>query len=512
MARPDQSIQLTLAGSLAALVLLVAIIGMSTGDTDGAGPTSDLVPAEIGALAEGAIDEVPTPDPAFDDVDPTRSSAATIRAAPKAPGGDTPVVASGGTIKVGITYISDPGGANAAAGFTVGQVDQRRGWEAIIKKINADAPFGRKIVPVWFAPTENEATSKGAERLGQEACAKFTQDERVFMVWVGTVAGGNTLQSCLTKAKVPSIAFGVGESYGKTFATFPYLVEPSVAALDRMAAFYASSLVSNGFFTSFKSNTAPYGPTKPADGKARIGLLRYNQQSHLAAARALKNALAKQGLSLCDGCEFEATYSPTDVADQLNDATEANAAVQGCKTRGCTHILFLGSTAQRLPVFFMDGAERQQYRPRIGLSPLDDPESIKDFLGEPSHAQFRQGQLVTWNPADLGITTKEFTACKKMFTDAGETFEGEEAAGKLAVIATYCDTGTYFAQTMKSVGSVLDLPSWVKGVESMEPIASPGTYRMQTKAGRHDAVGAVQIGSWNDDCTCFKPASKVITV
>src|SRR5581483_8538695 len=38
------------------------------------------------------------------------------------------------SIKIGMTYLSDPGAANAAAGFGgIGQVDQRRGFDMIVK-------------------------------------------------------------------------------------------------------------------------------------------------------------------------------------------------------------------------------------------------------------------------------------------------------------------------------------------------------------------------------------------
>lgn len=62
----------------------------------------------------------------------------------------------------------------------------------MIADINRDPPFGRKVVPVWYSQTENEVSSKGGERVAQEACAHFTQDNEVFMVWVGTMAPERT--------------------------------------------------------------------------------------------------------------------------------------------------------------------------------------------------------------------------------------------------------------------------------------------------------------------------------
>jgi hypothetical protein len=500
--------QLTVASIVAAVVIVVAFVAMP-GRGDNKTPSARRSPSRsvhVDRTLENAV--------ATDRARGGRSSSRVSSGSPESPveglPSDPPVTAT--EVKVGITYTEDPGGANAAAGFTVGQVDQRRGWEALIADINRKPPFGRKVVPVWYSQTEDEVTSKGGERLAQEACALFTQDNRVFMVWVGTVANNETLSACLTKARVPQVAFGIGESYTRTFTKYPYFVEPSSAAMDRMATFYVDELFDAGFFSRFKNNSPPYTPQRPANGRPRVGLIRYDQPSHKAGAAAIRKRLAARGLSLCDGCDFEIGYSPDNVPEQLNDATEINAAIQGCKSRNCTHMLFLGSAAQRIPVFFMDGAERQAYRPRIGLTPLDDPNFVKDFLGPASYPQFRQSQQVTWTPGDLGVKTGESARCRQLFQDAGETFTGDEAAGKEAMIPAYCDTATYFAQAMKATGPTLSLDSWMSGVHTMPPVASAGAYVMQTKARRHDGIGGVRIGDWSEGCHCFKPSSDVIPV
>ena len=507
----DEKTQLTLASIAAAVVIVMALVALPRSEDETPATASPSAGEPHADVVAEPVDEEKEDEPV---ARRGRSSSTVSGQSPTDPAvgapADPPVTRT--EVKVGITYTEDAGQANAAAGFTVGQVDQRRGWEALIADINKDPAFGRKVVPVWYSQTEDEATSKGGDRLAQEACAHFTQDNKVFMVWVGTIANNDTLSACLTKAKVPSIAFGVGESYSQTFEDFPYLVEPSSAGMDRMAAFYVDGLVDARFFAEFKDNAPPYTPTKPADGKARVGLIRYDQASHKAGGAAIRKRLDAHGLQLCDGCEFEIGYSPDSVPEQLNDATEINAAIQACKSRNCTHMLFLGSTAQRIPVFFMDGAEKQQYRPRLGLTPLDDPNFVMDFLGPTSEPQFRQSQQVSWTPADLDVKTAERDRCKKVFQDAGETFQGDEAAGKESMIPAYCDTAWYHAATMKATGSTLNLASWMKGVHTMTPIASAGAYRMQTRPGRHDGIGAIRIGGWSDECTCYKPASKVITV
>lgn len=511
----DKTLRLTLISLTAAIAVVAAFVALPGSDDEmpAAGGVSTSEPETRARPGSSPQDDPDTRAAADDGV-----SSAVVTAPSEDPGDGRPseVTFSESEVKVGITYTEDAGAANEAAGFTVGQVDQRRGWEALIADINRDPPFGRKVVPVWYSQTENEVSSKGGERVAQEACAHFTQDNEVFMVWVGTIgAGEDTLSACLTKAKIPQVAFGVGTSYSRTFEDFPYLVEPASAAMDRMAAFYVDGLEAQGFFSGFKDNAPPYTPQPPADGQARIGLIRYDQPSHVAGAAALKERLGSHGLSLCEGCEFEISFSSTSVPEQLDDATEINAAIQNCKGRPggpCTHMLFLGSTAQRIPVFFMDGAERQQYRPRLGLSPLDDWRFVRDFLGPSSDAQFRRSQIVTWDPVAFSARPEAYERCKEIFQDAGETFEGDEAAGKEAMIAAYCDTAWYHAAAMEAAGPSLNLASWMDGVESMAPVPGAGAFVMQTGPNRHDGVGAIRVGEWSEDCSCYEPASGIVDV
>jgi hypothetical protein len=419
------------------------------------------------------------------------------------------------TIKVGIAYVKDPGAANAAAGFGgIGQIDQKRASDLMIREINKANIYGRKLVPVYYAYTTDDVTSKGAERIYQEICAKFTQDDKVFMTFV---TAEDSLQACLTKAKVVQLGGLGGFSTRSTYQKYPYLVSPTEATLDRMAEFEVDQLFKQRFFSTFKDNEVPYSPTKPADGKARIGLIRYDQPAHAAAATAMKKRLQSHGLSLCGGCEFQISYSSDNLQEQLDDATEVNAAIQNCKNRPdgpCTHMLFLGSSAGgRISIFFVDGAEKQQYRPMLGFNPHDLATLTRDFLGPSSHPQFRQSQLVTWDPAELKIETDGFKKCRAMFEDAGEDFSGEEGSNKLAQIKGYCDDIDYVKAVWRAGGAVpLTLASWLKGVSTMKAIPSAGTYRMQTTSARHDGVGAIQVGGWADSCNCFKPKTGVIGV
>ena len=419
-------------------------------------------------------------------------------------------------IKIGIAYNEDPETGNAAAGFVgIGQVDQKRAWETMIKEVNRTGVAGRKVVPVAYSFTTQDVQTKGAETLAQEMCAHWTQDNKVFMAWAG--GGTDTLRGCLTKAKVAQLSGGTGFSYGKTFTDYPWLVEHNTPAQDRMAAFHVDRLHAAGFFSEFK-NDAGFDPPVPADGKPRIGLIRYNEPSYRAAATTLKESLANKGLSLCNGCEFEIVFG-YNIQDQLAEANQINAAVDNCKSKGCTHMLFLGSTqGVRITIFSVEQMERQRYRPRLGFNTLDAPQAVADLLGAQYYPQFRESVLVGWSPSiDYNLETKGYKACKALFVEAGETFGGTDdtAGNKDNQITAYCDTAWYFRAAMNAAGTAkVSLDSWLTGVHSVEPVTSAGTYVMQTKQGRHDGAGAIRLGAWfdDDDCSCFRPTTGMIPI
>lgn len=512
----DRAAQLALSGSAAAIVLVMSLIAWSVSSND---PTSSNEPGSITDRATEALD-----DPALDDLSsPTdaagprgnRSSSpsdATVSApgVPEIPKG---VALTKDAIKVGIAYNKDPGAANAAAGFSnIGQVDQKRAWDIMIADYNRNPVNGRKIVPVYYATTTDDITSKGQDRLEQEACAHYTQDNKVFLVW-GGILGGDVLATCLTKAGVPLI--GLGNSSRKTFERFPYAVDPTGTAMERMAEFEVEHLVRQGFFKGFKDNQLPYTPQKPADGKARIGLIRYNEPEWDAGAAAMKARLAKHGLSLCSGCEFEISYSSSDVQEQLNDATEVNAAIQNCKGRPdgpCTHMLFLGSTAGvRITIFFLDGAEKQQYRPRLGFNPEDAPTAAAGFLGEAAYPQMLQSMIVTDGPDEFAVRTDAWKDCKRLMEDGGQEVPDDDTniQGQITI---YCDAVWYTRGVLQKAGPTLTLASFMDGVDSAPPTPSSAVYLMQTRAGRHDGSGAIRAGAWSDDCDCFKPKTGIIPV
>lgn len=476
------------------------------GNSLDAAPGGETLPGET--LAPGATGE-------------TGTAAAARKAASKSARSAVGVTAafSETEIAVGIGYLEDAGAAEQQAGFaTVGSINQRRAWDAMIGDINKTKPGGRKVVPVYYSFTTDEAAGNG-DQIEQEACTLWTKDKRVFMAWEISL-GSDVLHACLNKAGVPEI--GGGGAYSKTFQDYPYLVDPNGVAMDRMAAFQVDRLYDAGFFSGFKQNDGVvYSPAPPADGKPKIALIRYDEPAHKESAKVLKQKLASHGLALCDGCEFELTFATDDYALILDDATEVAQAVNTCKGKGCTHMLWLGGQGGRISVFYVKAAEDQHYRARLGLNSIDLPTAVVDFYNSagsttanPAYEQFKDSLLVSWSPDDYRIEPPAFQSCKKLFEAAGETFGGEDdaAGNKDGQISGYCDVAWYYRAAMSKVIKSLSVPAWMDGVHSVSPVPSASTFLMQTKLGRHDGAGAIRFGQFFNDCLCFKPTTGDIPV
>ena len=507
----------------AGILLLLSVIALGGPPEQSISTSPDAI-EEIPTLAPG---ETLPPELAAAAEEAARQTAARTRRSGASAGGtkvgeDTAI--SDTEIAVGIIYVTNPGTFNSAAGFTgVGQVDQRRAWELMVKEVNKNAPFGRKVVPVWFSTSEENAVSKG-ETLWQEACAHWTKDNKIFLAWV---AGTDTLKACLTKNRVAQIGQGTGFSYEKTFKDYPWYIEHNASALDRMAQFEVDQLHGRGYFA--KCKTTSKTELACVDGQPRIALIRYDLPSYKAAAARMKAALASHGLALCDGCEFEMTLGATaDVNAQLDDATEIQNAIASCKSahtaKGaspgpCTHLLFLGSNAGcRQQAFYMQPAEQQRFRPRLGLNSLDCGGAFWDRRGNPEYKdnQYEESILVGHIPGSLfDLEPAAFQECKKIFEAGGETFGGSDDAAnnKEGQIDGYCDTAWYHIAAFNKVGKTVTLDSFLDGVANTGLVKSAGTFLMRTTATRHDGAGAVRIGEYDRaGCRCHKPVTGDIPV
>jgi hypothetical protein len=399
-------------------------------------------------------------------------------------------------VKLGLVYDKSAGSANAALGFAgVGQIDQRRAYDAVIAYINKSGGIGgRKLVPVYHVlDSAGPDATAPPEVTQQKICTTFTEN-RVF----GSLYNGTeTMTRCLNENRIVRVSGGAVDE--QLLAESPLLVILSVD-LSRAARFSVDRFHARGFYAQPKPGTVP--PLK-------FGLVRYDEPAFERAGAVLKRQLQAKGIATVE----EAAVQRTQTVDQASDeiAGARNAALQ-FKSAGITHVQFLGTSNATLPLFFMQAAEKQLYRPRYGLISNDGGQALATLLGGDAQNQLAGSLQVGWFPIfDLhrseysgDKTSQAFRTCIEILSAAGEGFtEGDPTRNKEAIAALFCDNLFYFAKAATAAGPNLTPDSFMEGVRSIDGMDSAQTYHLSTSQ-RRDAFGGVKDAQWVDDCSCFR--------
>lgn len=405
-----------------------------------------------------------------------------------------------GEVKIGLVYDKNAGTANAAFGFAgIGQIDQRRGYDAIIAYINKNGGIGgRKLVPVYHVLDSSgpDATTP-PEVIQQRICTTFTENR----VFGALVTGTETLTRCLNENRIVRVTAGAVDE--QLLEESPLLVVLSIE-LGRMARFSVDRFHSRGFYSQARTGTPP--PIK-------IGLVRYDDPQFQRAGGMLKRQLQSKGLVLAEEAAIRAAQTTDQVGDEL---AAVRSAALAFKSAGVTHVQFLGTNNARLPLFFMQAAEKQVYRPRYGLVSNDGGQALATLIAGDAQNQLAESMQVGWFPIfDLhrseysgDKTSQAFRTCIEILESAGEGFtEGDPTRNKEAIAALFCDNLFYFAKAATAAGPHLTPDTFMAGVRSIDSMESAQTYSLST-AKRRDAFGGVKDGKWVDDCQCFRLADQ----
>lgn len=399
-------------------------------------------------------------------------------------------------VKIGLVYDRSAGTANAALGFAgVGQIDQRRGYDAIIAHINKNGGIGgRKLVPVYHElDSAGPDATNPPEVTQQKICTTFIEN-RVFGALVN---GTETLTRCLNENRIVRVSGGAVDE--QLLAESPLLVILSVD-LSRVARFSVDRFHARGFYAQPKAGTVP--PLK-------FGLVRYDLPAFERAGAVLKRQLQAKGIATVEEAAVRRAETQNEISDEISGAR--NAALQ-FKSAGITHVQFLGTNNATLPLFFMQAAENQLYRPRYGLISNDGGQALATLLAGDAQNQLAGSLQVGWFPIfDLhrseysgDKTTQAFRTCIEILSAAGEGFtEGDPTRNKEAIAALFCDNLFYFAKAATAAGPNLTPDTFMAGVKSIDAMDSAQTYNLSTSQ-RRDAFGGVKDAQWFDECSCFR--------
>ena len=412
------------------------------------------------------------------------TTAATGAAAPTTSGQAAPVGNVPGmtakTVKIGVYTAQGFSSFADSAGFSVDTGDQAAQARAVIAHLNKNGGLaGRTIEPVFHdVNVGTVATDPSTEY--QNACARWTQDTRVYAVVsiVGTV--NDTLYECLSKAGVPIVTAGESRdaSFFERYASTVY--QPTDMNLRRILSNNVDALVAAGFY-----GAAP-----------KIGVILGDGEDK-AVDQGLVPALRRHGLTLADRFTIPAG----------NNASSAySSAVFRFRSNGITHVMFgyLGS-----PLLFMINAENQKWYPKYGIHSRHSPAAV--LQGNAPAEQQRNAMGIGWQPMndvdgnhDPGTISARQELCLKLLRSSGQ----DTSVRATALLGLWGCDNLFFLQDALRRAPDVSIVGLRAGAEALTRYEAASTFRSGFSPARlHDGASAYRLLKYAFDCRCYQYAS-----
>ena len=391
------------------------------------------------------------------------------------PGGNTSRGVTGGQVTIGILTLRNV--AQAAAAIGLGDLTPGDGTaqgRAIVNDINKVGGIGgRKVVPVFVEldPTRNQ---NNPELNWQEACTALTQDKKVFAVVTATAASP-TLADCLSKKGVLLLAAGTLYTQQIQDRNRGFYYGPGTYLADRIYLNLVDELVASGFLTK----------------ESKVGLLTFDRpETRDLLSKVVEPALARHGISVA-----ARGYEPP---DSSGPAASSSFVLQ-FRNNDVDRVIPVISN----PLFFMQAAENQQYRPRYALTSIAGPAVLQGVAAN----QLQGAVGIGWQyyyDVDAGRRPKTVNAatssCLATMKAAGQASEG---AGPLASQLQLCD-GFYFLRQALAGQSTLTPSILAQRTQRLgTSYVSPATFRTDFSGGRTDGAAAYRPLAFKSDCSCF---------
>jgi hypothetical protein len=494
-----QLLWMTAAGVVALAVLVAAVVALprsstkSTAGTTGAisdyGPSSSsgaaglggtvpgAAPATTGGAAVGATAPGTSRTSAGSALIPTSTAPSRFVAA-HAPGVTDKV------IYIGLSYSSQAAAANRALGAAgaAQSYDARNVFNVVIDYANVHGGFaGRKLVPVYY----DRSVTNDANSEDQATCAKFTQDNKVFVM----AAGRDILDSCAERAgAVPFGSPTTNSATSKTYAQFPHLVDPWDASMDRLSAVTATGLYRAKYFTG------------------KLGIVTWDDPTyHLALEKGYVPTLRRYNVPIAQSAYVAVPQSFGAVGDS---AAAVSSVVAKFKSLGIDHVIIQDGPAgvfgsAGLTFEWMNQAKSQRYYPRYG-------ENFNNAPGWSVLPSDQQDHLLAVDSNDLDKindagwhTNMTREQCYKMQAEAGYPVSSSNLNDELAA-ATACDV-TFYVQRVVNSMSVITTAGFVDATQQLgTSLRSASVFGTKLFPGRRDGGGMSRTEEYFASCSCLK--------
>jgi hypothetical protein len=193
---------------------------------------------------------------------------------------------------------------------------------------------------------------------------------------------------------------------------------------------------------------------------------------------------------------------------RISTSTSANSDISGAvlkyRSEGITHVFFV-QAAGGLPLYFMQGAEQQQYFPRYAVSTFEAPGYFLE--GNVPADQLKNASGIGWapffdvKPAQLATRPAE-KHCFEVISKAGESNANR---GSNLSATPVCDLVWVFAAAARAAGRDLDVSTWRRGLLSLSrDYASPVALSSDFSRGRPYANSGYRYLEFATECGCFR--------
>ena len=399
------------------------------------------------------------------------------------------------TIYIASYYNKNQGAGNSALGVGgLNQGDARKPQNVMIDWVNSHGGVvGRKLKPIYYG-FDASGTGPSSDQQDQAACAKYTQDNKVFAILDGGSGGSGIMDECALKAGAIDFGqYGIPSSYTK----YPDRVDIDTLNQVRAQDVLIDGLAQMGYF----------------DPGSKIGVITWDQPDYKEAITAgLIPALKRHGLSLGTPPVYVAV--PQTLQDFGAGSAAINNAVLKFSTLGIDHVMIADGpagifTGGGLSIEFLKRAESQQYYPRYGFDDSNLPIALK-ALGVLSNRQAQGSLYVNWT--DLGASyeqgyhpNRNGQTCTKIMRKHGVDMSNANSQ----VAALLACTDMWFLQAVGTELSALNLPltanNFMTAVSHFGySYLSTTAYSNYFSAHQHDGIAGVRHARFDSSSNTYK--------
>lgn len=396
-------------------------------------------------------------------------------------------------IKLGFAYLSDGDEVNTALGGSgATTIDFRRAYNGMVDWVNARGGIaGRKVVPVHH--TLQATSNETQDQQDQEVCTHFTEDDPVFAANAGWKTENGI--SCLEKGGIVIVeSNGLVFKSNGFFERHPYYIEFDGIDNDDIATMYADTLAQQKYFSK----------------NASLGLITWDHPEYAGPLQqTLIPRLRQHGVRPADVAYVKYPTSQNDYGEMA--AQIGNAAVR-FKSEGITHVMMMDQGAL-IALFFMQAAERQQYRPRYGLTSASGGTTLAGLLrasgDNDARNQLRGSVGVGWVPTiDVApddvpgwAQTKSRELCYSIMDKNGVAMTSANARAQAELV---CNTLWTMDATISAAGNVINQGTFIAGLDRVGDLDLTTGTGLALSSARHDGNRLAARMKFVDQCVCFR--------